>query len=43
MNKKQREEKKTKRLVLHPMMPKKYSSRERAEIRAKERKILKGE
>ena len=40
MNKKQRAKKKI--LTLTPMMPKKYSSRERAEIRAKERKILKG-
>ena len=41
MNKKQRA--KNKRLTLTPMLPKKYSSRERAAIREKERKILKGE
>ena len=40
MNKKQRA--KTKRLTLTPMLPKKYNSRERAEIRAKEKAILGG-
>ena len=42
MNKNQREKKKTKRLTLHPMMPREYSSKERERIRAKEREILKG-
>ena len=42
MNKKQREEKRPKRLYLSPMMPRQYSSAERAKIRAKEREILKG-
>ena len=41
MNKKQRT--KNKRLTLTPMLPKKYSSKQRAEIREKERKLFKGE
>ena len=40
MNKKQRE--KNKKLTLTPMLPKKYSSKERAEIRRKEKEILGG-
>ena len=43
MNKKQRAKNKKKTLTLNPMLPKKYNSRERAAIREKERKILKGE
>lgn len=42
MNKKQREEKKQKRLYLSPMMPRQYSSKKRAEIRAQETAILRG-
>ena len=38
MNKKQREKRKT--LSLTPMLPKKFNSRERAEIRRKEKEIL---
>ena len=41
MNKEQRKNK-VKRLYLSPMMPKRFSSRERAEIRAKEKEILGG-
>lgn len=40
MNKKQRS--KNKRLTLTPMLPKKFNSRERAEIRKKEKEILGG-
>lgn len=40
MNKKQRSKRKT--LTLSPMLPKKFNSRERAEIRAKEKEILGG-
>lgn len=40
MNKKQREKRKT--LTLTPMLPKKFNSRERAEIRKKEKEILGG-
>ena len=40
MNKKQRE--KRKKLTLTPMLPKKFNSRERAEIRKKEKEILGG-
>jgi hypothetical protein len=40
MNKKQREKRKT--LSLTPMLPKKFNSRERAEIRRKEKEILGG-
>lgn len=40
MNKKQREKRKT--LTLTPMLPKKFNSRERAEIRRKEKEILGG-
>ena len=40
MNKKQREKRKT--LSLTPMLPKKFNSRERAEIRKKEKEILGG-
>jgi hypothetical protein len=42
MNKKQRAKNKKKTLTLTPMLPKKYNSRERAEIRAKEKAILGG-
>ena len=42
MNKKQREQKKSKRLVLSPMLPRQYNARKRAEIRAKEKEILGG-
>lgn len=40
MNKKQREKRKT--LTLTPMLPKKFNSKERAEIRRKEKEILGG-
>ena len=40
MNKKQREKRKT--LTLTPMLPKKFNSRERVEIRRKEKEILGG-
>ena len=40
MNKKQREKRKT--LTLTPMLPKKFNSRERAEIRREEKEILGG-
>ena len=40
MNKKQRSKRKT--LTLSPMMPKRFSSAERAKIRAKEKEILGG-
>ena len=47
MNKKQREkikeEKKSKRLVLHPMLPRQYNAEQRAKIREAERKLFKGE
>jgi hypothetical protein len=41
MNKEQRKNK-VKRLYLSPMMPKRFSSAERAEIRKKEKEILGG-
>ena len=40
MNKKQRAKRKT--LTLTPMLPKKFNSRERVEIRRKEKEILGG-
>ncbi len=40
MNKKQRPKRKT--LTLTPMLPKKFNSRERTEIRKKEKEILGG-
>ena len=42
MNKKQREQKKSKRLVLSPMLPRQHNARKRAEIRAQETAILRG-
>lgn len=40
MNKKQRA--KNKRLTLSPMLPKKFNTKERAEIRKREKEILGG-
>ncbi len=40
MNKKQRA--KNKRLTLSPMLPKSYSAKQRAEIREREKQIIKG-